>query len=59
MKERILVSESSFSGTKLTEILDSLGGNIGTKLEGDSSNVFSSNFHIKENCFVCEYVAQC
>lgn len=49
MKGASLVSKSLFSSAQSPKILSSLGHNIRSELKGDSSKIFSSNFHIEVN----------
>jgi hypothetical protein len=52
MKTGSSIAESLFSGTQSSKVLGSLGDDVRAKFKGDSTDIFSSDFHIKVDCNV-------
>ena len=50
METRSSISKSLFSGAQRSKVFGSLRGNIGTKLKSDTTDLFTSDFHVKVDC---------
>ena len=47
MEVASLVAETLLARAKGSEILTGLGSDVGTKLKGNTADIFSANFHVK------------
>ena len=53
MEVASLVAETLLASAKGSEILTGLGSDVGTKLEGNTADIFSANCHVKLRCVGC------
>ena len=52
MEGGTLVSISCFTSTKLAKVFCCLWCYISTKLKSNTANIFTTNFHVKKDCYV-------